>query len=276
MRFKKMAYPYLVWLAIFIIVPLLLVLYYSITTGKIDSFSDMSLSLDSFSRFFTPQYLLILVKSLKIALYTTLLCLVIGYPMAYLISRLKTKIQNTMILLVIIPMWMNFLLRTYAWLSILSKNGLINSFLSIIGIEPLDLLYTEGAVMIGMVYNFLPFMVLPIYSVLAKVEHELEEAAWDLGANRNYTFWKVIFPMSIPGVITGITMVFIPAVSTFEISSLLGGNKVNLIGNIIEQQFRVTGDWHFGSSMSMILMVLIVISMLITNKFGEEGGGELW
>lgn len=271
-----MAYPYLVWLAIFIIVPLLLVLYYSITTGKIDSFSDMSLSLDSFSRFFTPQYLLILVKSLKIALYTTLLCLVIGYPMAYLISRLKTKIQNTMILLVIIPMWMNFLLRTYAWLSILSKNGLINSFLSIIGIEPLDLLYTEGAVMIGMVYNFLPFMVLPIYSVLAKVEHELEEAAWDLGANRNYTFWKVIFPMSIPGVITGITMVFIPAVSTFEISSLLGGNKVNLIGNIIEQQFRVTGDWHFGSSMSMILMVLIVISMLITNKFGEEGGGELW
>ncbi len=276
MRFKKMAYPYLVWLAIFIIVPLLLVLYYSITTGKIDSFSDMSLSLDSFSRFFTPQYLLILVKSLKIALYTTLLCLVIGYPMAYLISRLKTKIQNTMILLVIIPMWMNFLLRTYAWLSILSKNGLINSFLSIIGIQPLDLLYTEGAVMIGMVYNFLPFMVLPIYSVLAKVEHELEEAAWDLGANRNYTFWKVIFPMSIPGVITGITMVFIPAVSTFEISSLLGGNKVNLIGNIIEQQFRVTGDWHFGSSMSMILMVLIVISMLITNKFGEEGGGELW
>lgn len=276
MRFKKMAYPYLVWLAIFIIVPLLLVLYYSITTGKIDSFSDMSLSFESFSRFFTPQYLLILMKSLKIALYTTILCLIIGYPMAYLISRLRTKIQSTMILLVIIPMWMNFLLRTYAWLSILSKNGLINMFLSLIGVQPLDLLYTEGAVMIGMVYNFLPFMVLPIYSVLAKVEHELEEAAWDLGADRNYTFWKVIFPMSIPGVITGITMVFIPAVSTFEISSLLGGNKVNLIGNIIEQQFRVTGDWHFGSSMSMILMVLIVISMLITNKFGEEGGGELW
>ncbi len=276
MRFKKMAYPYLVWLLIFIIVPLILVLYYSITTGNIDSFRDMSFSLESFTRFFTPQYLVILLKSLKIALYTTVLCLLIGYPMAYYISRLKTNIQNTMILLVIIPMWMNFLLRTYAWLSILSKNGLINTVIGFFGMEPLDLLYTEGAVMLGMVYNFLPFMVLPIYSVLAKVEHELEEAAWDLGANDNYTFWKVIFPMSIPGVITGITMVFIPAVSTFEISSLLGGNKVNLIGNIIEQQFRVTGDWHFGSSMSMILMVLIVVSMLITNKFGEEGGGELW
>ncbi|MDO5719026.1 MAG: ABC transporter permease [Tissierellia bacterium] len=276
MKFKKMSYPYLIWQLIFIVVPLLLVFYYSITSGSIDSFRDMSFSIASFKRFMTSQYLSILLKSLRIALYTTIICLLIGYPMAYYISRLKTKIQSTMILLVIIPMWMNFLLRTYAWLTILSKNGIINKFLNIFGIAPLDLIFTEKAVMIGMVYNFLPFMVLPIYSVLAKMDMDLEEAAWDLGANKNQTFWRIIFPMSLPGVITGITMVFIPAVSTFEISSLLGGNKVNLIGNVIEQQFRVTGDWHFGSSMSMILMILIVLSMLITNRFGEDSGGELW
>ncbi|MDO5689221.1 MAG: ABC transporter permease [Tissierellia bacterium] len=275
MRFKKMAYPYLLWLAIFIVVPLLLVFYYSVTSGSLSEMG-VSFSLASYERFFTPQYLKILFKSLRLAFITTVLCLLIGYPMAYFIARTKANIRSTMILLVIIPMWMNFLLRTYSWLTILSKNGIINSFLGLLGLGPVDMLFTEGAVLIGMVYNFLPFMVLPIYSVLAKMELDLEEAAWDLGANHSQTFWKIKLPMSVPGIITGITMVFIPAVSTFEISSLLGGNKVSLIGNVIEQQFRVTGDWHFGSSMSMILMVLIVISMLITNRFGEEGEGGMW
>ena len=171
---------------------------------------------------------------------------------------------------------MNFLLRTYAWLTLLGRNGLINTIITKIGFQPLDLIYNDKAVLLGMVYNFLPFMVLPIYSVLVKIDKNLIEAAEDLGANKTTVFSKVIFPLSIPGIMTGITIVFIPAVSTFIISSLLGGNKYNLIGNLIEQQFRWTGDWHFGSSMSIILMIFILITMALTSKFDKdkEGGGE--
>ena len=180
-----------------------------------------------------------------------------------------------MILLTVIPMWMNFLLRTYAWVTILNKNGILNMILSYFSANPLNLIYTEKAVLIGMVYNFLPFMVLPIYSSLAKTDKALLEASMDLGATDRQSFWKVTFPLSLPGVLTGITMVFIPSISTFEISSLLGGNKYNLIGNVIEQQFRVTGDWNFGSSMSLILLIFILISILVTNKFGDDEGGGL-
>lgn len=275
MKFKKMAYPYIVWMIIFILIPMFLVAYYSVTKTGVDS-EAFTFSLESFGKFFQRKYMLILLKSLIIAFKTTVVCLLIGYPMAYIISRLSKKVQPTLMLLIMIPMWMNFLLRTYSWITILSKNGILNSALKFIGLNPLRLIFTDTAVIIVMVYNFLPFMVLPIYTILSKIEKDLEEASWDLGANKMQTFWKVIFPMSMPGVISGITMVFVPCISTFEITTLLGGGKVSLIGNVIEQQFRVTGNWHFGSSMSMVLMVLILISIYIMNKFGDESEGGLW
>lgn len=276
---KKTAYPYLVWILIFTIIPLFLVLYFAFTTGDSQNFSTFTFSLENFKKFFTPIYMTVLIKSINLALVSTVLCLIIGYPIAYIISREKPKKRNIMILMFVIPMWMNFLLRTYAWLTLLGRNGLINTLITKLGFPALDLMFNDKAVMLGMVYNFLPFMVLPIYSVLTKIDKSLLEASEDLGANVATTFRKVIFPLSLPGVITGITMVFIPAMSTFVISSLLGGNKSNLIGNIIEQQFRWTGDWHFGSSMSIILMVFILITMALTSKFDKEkegGGGGLW
>lgn len=184
-----------------------------------------------------------------------------------------------MILLFVIPMWMNFLLRTYAWLTILGKNGIINTILNSLGFASLNLIYNNGAVVLGMVYNFLPFMVLPIYSVLIKMDKNLVEAAEDLGASKATVFKKVVFPLSLPGVMTGFTMVFTPAVSTFIISNLLGGNKTNLMGNVIEQQFMYTGDWHFGSALSLILMLIILIVMAVSNRSGsdvEGGRGTLW
>lgn len=275
MKIKKSMFPYLIWLLIFIMIPLLLVGYFAFTTGDSVNFSEFNFSIDNFKRFFTPVYMKVLYKSVKLAGISTLICLIIGYPLAYIISKEEYNMQNNMILLLVIPMWMNFLLRTYAWLSLLGKNGFINMLLIKIGLEPMKFIYTEGAVLMGMVYNFLPFMVLPIYSVLTKIDKSLIEAANDLGANRRETFMRVTIPLSISGVISGITMVFIPAVSTFVISSLLGGNKYNLIGNIIEQQFRYTGDWHFGSSMSIILMIFILITMGIINRFDNDksGGG---
>lgn len=279
MKMKKAAYPYLLWMAIFIIVPLLLVLFFAFTTGDSNDFSTFKFSLDNFKRFFTPVYLDVLLRSIYLALISTIICLILGYPIAYIIS--KERKRAVMILMFIIPMWMNFLLRTYAWLTLLGRNGLINTFIVKLGFQPLELMYTDTSILLGMVYNFLPFMVLPIYSVMTKIDNSLIEAAEDLGASKFNVFRKVIVPLSVPGIMTGITMVFTPAVSTFIISSLLGGNKYNLIGNLIEQQFRWTGDWHFGSTMSIILMVFILIAMAITSKFekdnkSEGGGGTLW
>ncbi|NLY45376.1 MAG: ABC transporter permease [Tissierella sp.] len=276
---KRTSYPYLAWILIFTIVPLFLVLYFAFTTGDSQNFSTFIFSLDNFKKFFTPIYINVLIKSINLALVSTILCLIIGYPIAYIISREKPKKRNAMILMFVIPMWMNFLLRTYAWVTLLGRNGLINTFVTKLGFPALDLMFNEKAVLLGMVYNFLPFMVLPIYSVLTKIDKSLLEASEDLGANLMTTFRRVIFPLSLPGVITGITMVFIPAMSTFVISSLLGGNKSNLIGNLIEQQFRWTGDWHFGSSMSIILMIFILITMALTSRFDKEKEGRgrgLW
>lgn len=276
---KKASYPYLIWMGIFIVIPLLLVVYFAITTGDSQNFSTFQFSLDNFKRFFTPNYLKVLGRSVNLAFVSTVICLILGYPMAFIISREKAKKRNIMILMFVIPMWMNFLLRTYAWLTLLGKNGFINFIITKIGLQPLNLIYNDKAVLLGMVYNFLPFMVLPIYSVLIKIDNSLIEAAEDLGANKLTIFRRVILPLSIPGIITGITMVFIPAVSTFVISSLLGGNKYSLIGNVIEQQFRYTGDWHFGSSMSVILIIFILITMALTSKFDKEkegDGGGLW
>lgn len=275
MKFSKHGYFYIIWMAIFIAIPLLMVVYLAFTTGDSQSISSANFSLENFKRFFTPMYLEVLKKSIQLAFISTIICFLLGYPVAYIISKAKLKNRNILILLFVIPMWMNFLLRTYAWLTLLGKNGIINLFITKLGFQPLDLLYNDTAVLLGMVYNFLPFMVLPIFSVLTKMDNSLIEASWDLGANRLKTFLKVIFPLSIPGVISGITMVFIPAVSTFVISSLLGGNKTYLIGNLIEQQFRYTGDWHFGSAMSIILMVFILISMALTSRFDKDKEGDV-
>lgn len=279
MKMKKAAYPYIFWMILFIVMPLFLIIYFAFTSGDSQSFSEFTLSLDNFKRFFTPTYLKVLTRSVNLALISTIISLIVGYPLAYIISKERPKRQNIMILLLVIPMWMNFLLRTYAWLTLLGRNGFINNILAKVGIAPLNLMYNNKAILLGMVYNFLPFMVLPIYSVLTKIEKNLIEAAEDLGANKATVFKSVIFPLSLPGVITGITMVFIPAVSTFVISDLLGGGKYNLIGNVIEQQFRWTGDWHFGSALSIVLMVFILITMAFTSKFDKEkegGGGGLW
>ncbi|MBC8588535.1 ABC transporter permease [Paratissierella segnis] len=278
MKLKRFSYPYLLWLGIFVAIPLVLVLYFAFTTGDSQNFGEFQFSLDNFKRFFTPIYMKVLIRSVNLAFISTVITLILGYPMALIISKEKPSKRNMMILMFVIPMWMNFLLRTYAWLTLLGRNGLINTLITKIGLKPLDLMYNDKAVLLGMVYNFLPFMVLPIFSVLTKIDQGLIEAAEDLGASRIQTFIKVIFPLSISGVITGITMVFVPAMSTFVISSLLGGNKSSLIGNIIEQQFRYTGDWHFGSSMSIILMIFILITMGLTSKFDKdkEGGGGLW
>ncbi len=280
MKFKRFAIPYMIWMIIFIVVPLILVLYYAFTTGDSQNFATFNFSIENFKRFFTPTYVKVLVRSVNLALVSTVICLILGYPIAYIISKEKAKTRNTLILMLVIPMWMNFLLRTYAWLTLLGNNGIINTIIVKLGFQPLNLLYNNTSVLLGMIYNFLPFMVLPIFSVLVKIDGKLIEASEDLGADKFTTFTRVIFPLSLPGVVTGISMVFIPAVSTFVISSLLGGNKTNLIGNLIEQQFRYTGDWHFGSTMSFILMIFILIVMAASSKFDKEkegeGGGGLW
>lgn len=277
---KKAAYPYVLWMAIFILIPLFLVAYFAFTTGDSTNKDTFEFSLMNFKRFMSPIYLGVLWRSLSLAIISTFVCFILGYPMAYIIAKKKkTKTRNNMILLFVIPMWMNFLLRTYAWLTILGKNGIINTILNSLGFGSLNLIYNNGAVILGMVYNFLPFMVLPIYSVLIKMDKNLVEAAEDLGASKTTVFTKVVFPLSLPGVMTGFTMVFTPAVSTFIISNLLGGNKTNLMGNVIEQQFMYTGDWHFGSAISLILMLIILIVMAVSNRSGsdvEGGKGTLW
>jgi len=279
-KMKKAAYPYVLWMAIFILVPLFLVAYFAFTTGDSTNRGTFEFSLTNFKRFMSPIYLGVLWRSLSLAMISTFVCFILGYPIAYIIAKKnKPQTRNNMILLFVIPMWMNFLLRTYAWLTILGKNGIINTILNNLGFGSLNLIYNNGAVVLGMVYNFLPFMVLPIYSVLIKMDKNLVEAAEDLGAGKATVFKKVVFPLSLPGVMTGFTMVFTPAVSTFIISNLLGGNKTNLMGNVIEQQFMVTGDWHFGSAISLILMLIILIVMAVSNKNGsdvEGGKGTLW
>lgn len=279
MKFKGVAYPYLLWMAVFIVVPLLLIVVYGLTVGDSQNLSTFSFSLSNLEKFLDPIYLKVLAKSINLAFISTIICLILGYPLAYFISKEKPKKRNLIISLFTIPMWMNFLLRTYSWITLLGRNGFINTIISRLGFSTVDFLYNDFTVLLGMVYNFLPFMILPIYSVLVKMDNNLIEAAYDLGADRKTVFLKVVFPLSLSGVVTGIGLVFIPGVSTFVISALLGGNKSTLIGNLIEQQFRYTGDWHFGSLMSLILMLIIFITIGITNRFsdGKEGGNRgLW
>ncbi len=272
-----LAYPYVIWSALFIVIPLILVFFFSFTV-EVDN--KMIFSLENYERLINPIYLKVFLRSIVLAGTSTIICLLVGYPVAYIISKAPISKRNTLILLFILPMWMNFLLRTYAWVAILGKNGIINSFLGLFGIEPVGLLYTNFAILLGMVYNFLPFMVLPIYTSLSKMDNDLINAAKDLGANSFQVFTRVIFPLSIPGVISGITMVFMPAVTTFAISRLLGGGKYMLLGDLIEQQFTVVGDWNFGSAISIFMMIVILLSMAVMSKFEDEsdkeGGGLLF
>ncbi|WP_415347094.1 ABC transporter permease [Clostridium perfringens] len=270
------AYPYVVWSAIFIVIPLLLIVFFSFTS-KVDG--RFVFSFENFQRLFEPIYFTVFIRSIWLAVLSTVSCLILGYPIAYIISKLPIKRRNMLILLFILPMWMNFLLRTYAWMAILGRDGLINTLLGYIGIGPIKMLYTDGAILLGMVYNFLPFMVIPIYTVLIKIDKNLVNAAYDLGANKAQAFRKIILPLSIPGIISGITMVFMPAVSNFVIPSLLGGGKYMLVGNLIEQQFTTIGNWNFGSALSIFMMILILISMAFMSKYennGKEGGKQLW
>lgn len=278
-RSKLLAYPYILWMAIFIIIPLLLVLYYSLTKGNIHDPSSLQFSTENYGKFFDRMYLNIIMKSFWLALVSTALCLIMGYPVAYIIAKANVKHRSMLLMFFLVPIWMNFLLRTYAWMAILSPNGFLNKLLEFIGLKPLAIMPGQTAVILGMVYNFLPFMVLPIYTVLSKIDKNVLEAANDLGANAFVTFYKVILPLTVPGIISGITMVFMPAVSTFVISKLLGGGKEMLIGNLIEQQFTVQRDWHFGSALSIILMVMILISMAVMSKVdaeNEQGGAAMW
>lgn len=258
--------PYILWSVLFIIAPLIMVVYYAFTdnTG--------AFTLENIAAI--PDYTSTILLSILYGIAATAICLVIAYPFAYFLSKLKLSTQSIMVLLVMLPMWMNFLIRTYSWMTILGDTGIINSFLNAIGLESVQLINTGGAVILGMVYNFLPYMILPIYSVLSKMDNSLIEAAQDLGSNRFHIMKKVIMPLSLPGVLSGITMVFVPCVSTFYITQKLGGGQIVLIGDIIETQFQAANNYNLGASLSLVLMVLILICLGVMNYLGADSESE--
>lgn len=275
-RFSQLAVPYIAWAVMMLILPMGLIALYSVTEQG-NSIISFTFTLEHYAKFFTdPDFLIVLWRSLLIALKTTVICLLLGYPIAYFISRSSEKMQNLLVLVITIPMWINMLVRTYAWIGLLSEGGLIQRILSLIGLGGGELLYTEGAVLLGMVYNFLPFMVLQINTSLCKMDHSLLEASSDLGANPRQTFVRVTLPMSLPGVINGITLVFLPAVSSFFIPKLLGGGQYFLIGNLIENQFITVGEWNFGSAISMIMAVIMMLLMMAVRRveIRNNGGKE--
>ncbi len=275
MRQKAGAYPYLLWSGIFVIVPLILILFYSLTVTTVDG--ETIFSLDNFRRFFEPIYIDVVLSSVKVAALTTFFCFVLGYPVAYILANNKKEAKSVILFLFIVPMWLNMLLRTYSWLTILETNGLINNFLAFLGLPKVQFLYTDFAVILGLVYDFLPFMILPIYTVLTKIDRSIIEAAQDLGADNVQVFRKVVFPLSLPGVVSGVTMVFMPSLTSFVVPNILGGGQYMLVGNLIEQQFLRVGDWGFGSAISTIILLIMVISMYVFGAFDKEpenvGGG---
>jgi len=261
MKPKYLSIPYIVWMGIFVAAPILFVVVYAFTT------SDGQLTLQNFAAM--GRFTSVFVRSFWLALISTIICILIGYPVAYILSRQGKRLQRLMIMLIILPMWMNFLLRTYAWMSILENTGLLNRFLSFLALPALNIINTPTAVVIGMVYNFLPFMILPVYSVIVKIDRSLYEAAQDLGANTVSVFRKVVFPMSLPGVLSGVMMVFVPAVSTFVITQLLGGGMVMMLGDLIEMQFLGTAyNPQLGSAIALVMMVIVILFMYVVNRFG--------
>ena len=262
MKPRFLAYPYIGWMGIFVAAPIVLILIYAFTN------SSGAFTLVNFSAM--GSYTSVFTRSFRLAAISTVVCIILGYPAAYIMSKEGKTMQRVIIMLIMLPMWMNFLLRTYAWMSILENTGLLNRFLDYIGLPRLNIINTQAAVVIGMVYNFLPFMVLPIYSVIIKIDRSLVEAAQDLGANSATVFGKLIFPLSLPGVLSGVTMVFVPAVSTFIISQLLGGGKEMLLGDLIELQFLGAAyNPHLGSAISLVMMFIVIVFMYVMNRFGE-------
>ena len=260
---KWTAAPYLVWMAIFVIVPLLMVIYYALTNDA----GQFTLE----NIFMIGRYSSVYGRSLLLAAEATIICLIVAFPVGYFLSRLDGNKQHIMLMLLMLPMWMNFLLRTYAWMTLLEKNGLINKLLGLFGIGPFNMINTSGAVVLGMVYNYLPYMILPLYTAMTKIDHSIVEAAQDLGANTRRIVTRVLIPMSTPGIATGITMVFVPSVSTFVISRMLGGGSNLLIGDLIELQFLGNSyNFHVGSAMSLVLMVIVLLCMSFTSSFDES------
>ena len=260
---RKLAYPYFVWMTLFTVVPLIIVVYYALTDSDGNFTLNNLLSISGYGSVFA--------RSLLLALIATVICLIIAFPVGYFLSRLRVNKQHIMLMLVMLPMWMNFLLRTYAWMGLLSVNGPVNAVLGAFGLGPYTMLNTSGAVVLGMVYNYVPYMILPLYTSMTKIDQSIVEAAQDLGASTTQTLLRVLIPMSVPGISTGITMVFVPAVSTFVISRMLGGGSNLLIGDLIEQQFL--GSVYnpgVGSAMSLLLMVMILLIMGIINHFDSD------
>lgn len=269
-QFRNMIYPYVAWIAVMIVAPMLMIVLYAFTTAGNDV-TTIRFTLDNFARFFSDQVFLdVLWRSLFIAVITTIICVLVGYPIAYAIAQRSEKSNMFWVLVITMPTWINMMVRTYAWVGILQDGGLINSLLGLFGIGPFKMMYTTFAVVLGMVYNFIPFMILQIHTSLTKMDKSYLEAAADLGANKVQSFLLVTLPLSLPGVLSGITLVFLPAVSSFFIPKLLGGGQYVLIGNVIETQFLTSGDWNFGSAISLIMAVIIMISMYITRKVDTD------
>lgn len=260
-------FPYLIWMAIFVIVPLFLVFVFAFTNV------NGQFTLENI--IYVGKYSSVFIRSILLGVISTFICLILGYPMAYFISKIKARYQSIFIMLMMIPMWTSFLLRTYAWMTILEYNGLLNKLISFIGLSKINMINTPGAIVLGMVYNFLPYMILPIYTVLVKIDREVIEAAEDLGASSFKVFLKVIFPLSIPGVVSGFTMVFVPSVSTFIISKMLGGGSILVIGDLIEMQFLGNSyNPYLGSAISLVLMAMILVCTGIMNQIGSGKSSE--
>lgn len=267
MNKKTLAFPYVFWSAAFIVIPLCMVFYYGLT-DKTGAFTFANIATIA-----TAEHSKALLLSIELSLVSTLICFLLAYPLAMILTAMNVNQHSFVVLIFILPMWMNFLLRTLAWQTLLEKTGVLNSILGFFHLPPLEIINTPAAIVLGMVYNFLPFMVLPLYNVLVKIDRNVLNAARDLGANGVQTFLRVTLPLSVPGIISGITMVFIPALTTFVISTLLGGSKILLIGNVIEQEFTQTGNWHLGSGLSIVLMVFILVNMAAEAAFDKDGEG---
>lgn len=267
MNKKTLAFPYVFWAIAFIAIPLCMVFYYGLTD------QNGAFTLENIITIATAEHAKALYLSIKLSLISTIICFLLAYPLAMILANMNVSQHSFIVLIFILPMWMNFLLRTLAWQTLLEKTGVINGILGFFHLPQLEIINTPAAIILGMVYNFLPFMVLPLYNVLVKLDKNVINAARDLGANSVQTFFRITLPLSLPGIISGITMVFIPALTTFVISTLLGGSKILLIGNVIEQEFTQTGNWHLGSGLSIVLMIFIIINMIAEAVFDKDGEG---
>lgn len=263
--------PYLIWIIGFIILPMVMILYYAFTN------SDGAFTVEYIAAIATETNRKAIFLSLKLGVICTLVCLVLSYPLAMILNNMQIKNQGLVVFIFMLPMWMNFMLRILAWKLLLSKNGVINSVLTSLGLSRINIINTSGAVILGMVYDFLPFMLLPIYNSLTRIRKDWIEAARDLGANNVTIFFKIILPLSVSGIISGIVMVFVPSLTSFAISQVLGGGHVLLIGNVIEQDFMQGMQWNAGSGLSFVLMIFVIVSMALVNQFDKEGEGTaIW